>query len=72
MEAEEDGHRRQLIEEYRRRFGDHIPLVRREDVKGFIRRNPVWMFRPLGIDVVRRQAELMETETQRFYESAAA
>ncbi len=38
MEAEEDEHRRQLIEEYRRRFGDHIPLVRREDVKGFIRR----------------------------------
>ena len=71
MEAEEDDHRRQLIEDYRRRFGDHIPLVRREDVKGFVYRKPVWMIRPLGIKTVRRQAELMETETQRFYERAA-
>ena len=59
MEAEEDEHRRELIEEYRRRFGDHIPLIRREDVKGFVRRKPVWMIRPLGIKTVRRQAETM-------------
>jgi rubrerythrin len=71
MEAEEDGHRRQLIEDYRRRFGEHILLVRREDVKGFVYRKPVWMIRPLGIKTVRRQAEVMETETRRFYESAA-
>lgn len=71
MEAEEDQHRRQLIDEYRRRFGEHIPLIRREDVKGFVQRRPVWMIRPLGINTVRRQAELMETETQRFYERAA-
>ena len=72
MEAEEDEHRRVLIEEYRRRFGDHIPLVRREDVKGFVNRKPVWMIRPLGIKAVRRHAELMETETTRFYERAAS
>ena len=72
MEAEEDEHRRELIEEYRRRFGDHIPLIRREDVKGFVHRKPVWMIRPLGIKTVRRQAEIMETETQRFYERAAS
>jgi rubrerythrin len=71
MEAEEDEHRRRLIEEYRRRFGEHIPLIRREDVKGFIHRKPVWMIRPLGINVVRHQAEVMETETRRFYERAA-
>jgi erythrin-vacuolar iron transport family protein len=71
METEEDEHRRELIEEYRRRFGEHIPLVRREDVKGFIHRKPVWMIRPLGINAVRRQAEVMETETRRFYECAA-
>ncbi|MEY2520045.1 MAG: erythrin-vacuolar iron transport family protein [Verrucomicrobiota bacterium] len=71
METEEDEHRRELIEEYRRRFGEHILLVRREDVKGFIHRKPIWMIRPLGIDAVRRQAEVMETETRRFYESAA-
>src|SRR3977135_300037 len=72
MEAEEDEHRRKLIEDYRRRFGEHIPLIRREEVKGFVRRKPVWMIRPLGIKTVRRQAEIMETETQRFYERAAS
>src|SRR5436189_1933562 len=71
MEAEEDEHRGKLIEEYRRRFGEHIPLIRREDVKGFVHRKPVWMIRPLGIKTVRRQAEIMETETRRFYEHAA-
>jgi erythrin-vacuolar iron transport family protein len=71
MEAEEDQHRGKLIEEYRRRFGEHIPLIRREDVKGFVHRKPVWMIRPLGIKTVRRQAELMETETRRFDERAA-
>ena len=40
MEAEEDNHRRQLIDEFRRRFGEHIPLIRREEVKGFITRKP--------------------------------
>jgi rubrerythrin len=71
MEAEEDEHRRVLIEEHRRRFGEHIPLIRREDVKGFVYRKPIWMIRPLGIKAVRRHAELMETETTRFYERAA-
>jgi rubrerythrin len=71
MEAEEDEHRRKLIEEYRRRVGEHIALIRREDVKGFVHRKPVWMIRPLGIKTVRRQAEIMETETRRFYERAA-
>lgn len=71
MEAEEDNHRRQLIDEFRRRFGDHIPLIRREDVKGFISRRPVWLIQGLGIDTVRRYAETMEAETQRFYERAA-
>jgi erythrin-vacuolar iron transport family protein len=72
MEAEENEHRRVLIDEYRRRFGEHIPLVRREDVKGFVYRKPVWMIRPLGIKAVRRHAEVMETETRRSYEQAAS
>jgi rubrerythrin len=59
-----------LIEIYRQRFGDHIPLIRREDVKGFVRRKPVWMVRPLGIDAVRKQVEIMEAETLRYYETA--
>ncbi len=71
METEESEHRRQLIEDYRRRFGEHIPLIRREDVSGFVHRRPVWLVRPLGLKAVRRQAEIMEMETRRFYQRAA-
>jgi erythrin-vacuolar iron transport family protein len=53
-------------------FGDHIPLIRREDVKGFITRKPVWLIERLGINTVRRYAESIEAETQCFYERAAA
>jgi len=70
MQAEESGHRRSLIEMYRQRFGEHIPLIRRHDVKGFLTRKPVWLVRPLGIQVVRKQAEIMELETRQFYEKA--
>jgi rubrerythrin len=70
MREEEDGHRRQLLELYRQEFGEHIPLIRRHDIKGFVARKPVWLVRPLGRDAVRRQVELMELETRRFYESA--
>lgn len=72
MREEESGHRRRLIEVFRVRFGDHIPLVRREYVRGFIRRRPVWLARPLGIEAIRRQAEVMEIETRAFYRRAAA
>jgi len=70
MQEEESGHRRSLIETYRQRFGEHIPLIRRQDVKGFVDRRPVWLTRPLRIDAVRKQAEIMELETRRFYERA--
>jgi rubrerythrin len=71
MRVEEDGHRHRLLDLYRARFGEHIPLIRRQDVKGFVSRKPVWLVRPLGLDAVRKQAELMELETKRFYETAA-
>jgi rubrerythrin len=70
MREEEDGHRHRLIELYRQKFGDHIPLIRRQDIKGFVQRKPVWLVRPLGLDAARKQAELMEMETTRFYEKA--
>jgi erythrin-vacuolar iron transport family protein len=70
MREEESQHRNSLIETYRQRFGEHIPLIRREDVKGFVQRRPVWLRRPLGINDVRKQAEIMELETRRFYERA--
>ena len=72
MAEEENEHRRRLIELYRSLFGEHIPLVRRQDVKGFVARKPMWRVRPLGLDTVRQQAETMEYETRHFYESAAA
>lgn len=70
MAEEEDNHRRLLIEMHRARFGEHIPLIRRQDVRGFISRKPLWMVRPLGLDKVRKQAEEFEYETRRFYERA--
>lgn len=70
MRAEETEHRNSLMETYRSRFGEHIPLIRRHDVKGFIQRRPVWLSRPLQISEVRKQVEVMELETRRFYERA--
>ena len=70
MREEESQHRASLIETYRQRFGEHIPLIRREDVKGFVQRRPVWLSRPLRINDARKQAEIMELETRRFYERA--
>ncbi|SRR5579884_2787162 len=70
MQAEESAHRASLIQQYRQRFGEHIPLIRRQDVSGFITRRPVWLVRPLGIGTVRKQAEIMELETRRFYDRA--
>lgn len=72
MGEEEAGHRRRLIELYRKRFGDHIPLIRRHDVSGFVTRKPVWLTQPLGLEAVRKQAATMEIESRRFYEKAAA
>lgn len=71
MSEEESGHRHRLLDLYRAKFGEHIPLIRRQDVKGFVARKPVWMTRPLGLEKVREQAELMEAETKRFYSRAA-
>jgi erythrin-vacuolar iron transport family protein len=72
MQDEESSHRRRLLELYREKFGDHIPLIRRHDVRGFVNRKPVWLVKPLGLETVRNQASAMEVETRRFYERAAA
>jgi rubrerythrin len=70
MRMEEDGHRHRLLDLYQQRFGDHIPLIRRQDVKGFVNRKPIWLVKPLGLAAVRKEAELIELETTRFYEKA--
>jgi rubrerythrin len=71
MAEEEDGHRDQLIEQHRKRFGERIPLIRREHVRGYYERKPDWLVRPLGIDKVREQAEQMERQAYRFYVEAS-
>jgi hypothetical protein len=63
MATEEAGHRRRLIVLYRRRFGDHIPLIQRHEVSGFITRKPAWLIEPLGLETVRKQAATMEIES---------
>lgn len=70
MRTQESDHRARLIDLFRQRFGEHIPLIRPQDVKGFIERRPIWLTRPLGIEAVRKQVELLELETGRFYERA--
>ena len=67
MQAEESEHRAKLIDQYRWRFGDHIPFIRRQDVKGFVSRTPVWLVEPVGPKAVRKSVEQMEGETRRFY-----
>ena len=72
MRQEEIGHRRRLIELYQQKFGEHIPLIRRQDIRGFVQRKPIWLNTPLRLEQIRRQVGAMEVETRRFYEHAAA
>lgn len=71
MAEEEDGHRAALIDLHRARFGERIPLIRREHVRGYYERKPDWLVRPLGIDHVRNMAGEMERQARRFYVEAA-
>jgi rubrerythrin len=72
MAEEEVHHRTMLFDLYRSKFGDYLPLIRRQDVKGFVQHTkPLWLVRPLGLDEVRKYAETMEYETARFYRKAA-
>ncbi|MEP1773485.1 MAG: ferritin family protein, partial [Nitratireductor sp.] len=71
MADEEDGHRAALIDMHRKRFGERIPLIRREHVRGYYERKPDWLVRPLGVENVRRMAEEMERQAQRYYAEAA-
>lgn len=72
MAAEEDTHRRWLIERHRARFGDVIPLIRREHVAGFYARKPVWLMENLSLERMRAEAEAMEREAAAFYLRSAA
>ena len=72
MAAEEDTHRSRLIELHRERFGETIPLIRREHVAGYYARRPVWLIQNLSLDRIRAEAEGMERDAEKFYRMAAA
>ncbi len=72
MAAEEGEHRRMLIDLHVAKFGDHIPLVRRQDVRGYVPRKRLWQVRAQGVDAVRDQARQMERDTRHFYQRAAS
>ena len=71
MQDEELVHARRLMNTCREQFGKHIPFIQRHDVKGFLRRKPVWLAKALGVQQVRKEVELMEAESMRFYQTAA-
>src|ERR671913_1841048 len=72
MAEEERGHRESLYDLYRQRFGEHLPPIRREDVRGFMRRRTPWWEPSLDLDKMRGEAELMERQAANFYEQAAS
>ena len=71
MADEEGRHRSMLFDLYREKFGEYLPLIRRQDVKGFIQKKPLWLVRPLPLEEVRKFAETMEYEAERFYRRSA-
>src|SRR5207302_9972990 len=71
MAEEEKGHRHMLLEMYEQRFGPNLPPIRRSNVKGFLRRRPIWLTRNLPLDTMPRDAETTEFEAERFYAKAA-
>ena len=71
MAEEERGHRHRLLEMYEQRFGAHLPPIRREDVKGFLRRRPIWLTKNLSLDTIRKEVETMELQAEQFYIKAA-
>lgn len=71
MAEEEDGHRKALISAHRIRFGEVIPLIRREHVAGFYARRPVWLMKNLSLERIREEAEIMERDAEHFYLEAA-
>ena len=71
MAEEERGHRHRLLEMYEQRFGQHLPPIRREDVKGFLKRRPIWLTKNLPLDTIRKEVETMELQAEQFYIKAA-
>ena len=72
MAQEEVGHSQLLQAAFRKKYGDHIPLIRRDEVKGFARRKPIYTLLKDGISEMVKSVEAMEAEAHHFYETSAA
>src|SRR6201988_3557491 len=71
MAEEEKGHRHMLLEMYEQRFGQNLPPIRRDNVKGFLRRRPIWLTKNLSLETIRKEVETMELQAERFYAKAS-
>ncbi len=71
MSAEEDGHRRLLLDTFHARWGNAIPVIRREHVAGYFTRRPAWMMGNLSLETIRAEAAGMERDAAEFYAHAA-
>src|SRR5947208_13370035 len=71
MAEEEKGHRHMLLQMYEQRFGPNLPPIRRANVKGFLRRRPIWLTKNLPLETIRKEVGTMEFEAERFYAKAA-
>jgi len=71
MASEERGHREDLYRIFRERFGEHLPAIRRDDVKGFLKRRPIWLTKRLSPERMREETAIMEVEAANFYERAS-
>lgn len=71
MADEENQHRRWLIDLHREKFGEVIPLIRREHLSGYISHKPEWLNSTLSVENARKQAAVMESQAYRFYLAAA-
>src|ERR1700736_7008195 len=71
MADEERGHRHRLLDIYDQRVGPHLPPIRREDVRGFLKRRPIWLTKNLSLDTIRKEVETMELQAEQFYIKAA-
>src|ERR1700752_1378686 len=71
MAEEERGHRHPLVEIHEKGFDPHLPPIRREDVKGFLRRRPIWLTKNLSLDTIRKEVETMEMQAEQFYAKAS-
>lgn len=71
MQEEELGHAAMLKESYQKQFGPHLPFIRRQDIKGFVKRKPLWLNKILTVPAVRREIEVMELEALNFYKTSA-